>query len=171
MAWYETALVSACATLVATIAAVILTIVQIGNQRRIARTRTTLDFIVKYESDAFYQSTVEAFQAFNNGRFTPEQALAPPSEDIRKQAALLSAFLNFQEIVALGIRHGALDRALFADWWATSYVKLWNAVLPLARLQRQRSPKALIEFEALARAFAGERKLPFQTLSDGPAPR
>ncbi len=162
MAWYETALVSACATIAAAAAAAFFAISQIHNQRRIARTRATLDIIVKYESDAFYQLTVEAFRAFHAGAHTPAEMIDPQTEDARRQASLLNAFLNFQEIVALGIRHDALDRALFGDWWAGSYLKVWNAALPLIRLQRERAPKALAEFEHLARSFAKERKLTFE---------
>lgn len=110
MAWYQTALISAFATLLAAIVAVAVAIIQIINLRRIARTRATLDFILKYESDALYLKAVEAFRAFNRGEFTAEQAISPPNDEIRQQAAHLSAFLNFQELIALGIRHGAFRR-------------------------------------------------------------
>ena len=162
MVWYETALVSACATLLAALAAAFFAISQIRNQRRMARTRAMLDLMVKYESDTFYQNTVKAYRAFRDRTFEPEHLVDPKDEAQREQAALLNAFLNFQEIVALGIRHDALDRALFSDWWATSYVAVWNTSLPLTRLLRARAPNVLVEFEALAKSIARQKKLAFE---------
>lgn len=128
-----------------------------------------LDLMVKYESDTFYQNTVKAYRAFRDRAFEPEHLVDPKNDAHREQAALLNAFLNFQEIVALGIRHDALDRALFSDWWATSYVAVWNTSLPLTRLLRARTPNVLVEFEALANSIAKQKKLTFESVAPSPA--
>ena len=103
--------------------------------------------------------TVEWFRAFYAGAFSPADMIDPQTDGEGRQASLINALLNFQEIVAPGLRHDTLDRALFGDWWAGSYLKVWNAALPLIRLQRRRAPEALSEFEQMARSFAQERKL------------
>lgn len=159
--WYDTPLISAVATLVAATAAAWFAVSQIRNQRRIAKTRATLDIIIKYESDQFYRSAVEAYIYYVRGNISPEDAIGSDDPLVREKSGLLNSFLNFQETIALGISHDTLDKNLFYDYWATSYVDVWNRTTPLIKLQRKRTPKVLVEFEKLAREFARKRNLEF----------
>lgn len=59
---------------------------------------------------------------------------------------------NYYEAVAVGIRRGAIDRAMYRDWWRTSFVLDWVDLhqFVLGYRDAESVPGAYIEFEALA---------------------
>lgn len=125
--------------------------------RDIASKRASLDFISAYEihTGADWAHTVStALKVLDNrDRWLP--LLSTPSAELADAERLVRhrtlTFLNHFELVAIGIRSGALDKQLYLDWFGPSYKAYWarssNAV---AFLRDNGHPDAFREFSDLA---------------------
>lgn len=161
--------IPALATIIAIAAASYFAWRQISNQRDIARKRTTIDLIIKYETDEYYQRCVQSYRLFRNGDLTVSDIVSQ-KDSSREHSERFNSFLNYHEIMALGIARGIVDKGLFRDWWGHTCVSVWNRSAPVIgsfRAERD-NDKIMEQFEALARDYARDLDLPFTDLNVEP---
>ena len=126
--------------------------------RRIARTRATLDLIERTESSEYYLRIRKSFkrletEASTIGRVTQGSA----EEDVSLRRDIL-AYVNHYELVAIGCEAGILDEGFYARWMRSTLVADWNIarelVIHIREKQLKPVPNAYINFEAIAKRFA-----------------
>jgi hypothetical protein len=132
--------------------------------RRIARTRATIDFIERSESSEFYLKIRAAFRrlstepGFLERISMPETCLAEDME-LRRQVL---AYLNHYELVAIGCKHQILDEVFYSDWMKTTLLGDMKAAAVL--IERIRShpvtpiPRAYVELADMAARFEAGRE-------------
>ena len=122
--------------------------------KHIACLRATLDIVLTEQTD---QGTIKNRTAFVALRDAGHLAKwADPQNTHGEEAATIRAVLNRYELVAIGIKKGALHEQSYRDWCRTTLVKDWTACKPLViqRRQNDRTSTYFCEFEGLARKWA-----------------
>jgi len=132
-------------------------LLSIGAQRAIARKRATLDLLSQKEWDKDY---ITAKNEFNKLRDSPS-GLAMWAADEHKHSEQLNIIrntLNDYELIAVGIREGILDEALYRRWFKPSLIKDWTKAKEFVQAIRVRENTELIfcEFEWLAEKWIAE---------------
>jgi hypothetical protein len=124
--------------------------------REVAAQRATLDFITRFEiGDPQWIALRTNFRTLRNeGRLAAVASLE--NGQPKEEALEISTFLNYFEIVAIGIRRGALDRQIYADWFRGVYIRTWrDAESFIVEWRNQRKAhRAYIEFQRLASEWA-----------------
>ena len=93
---------------------------------KVAAQRATLDFIAQFEiRDPEWIALRANFRALRNQGQLPAAATFEKGQP-KEEALKISTFLNYFEVVAIGIRRGALDRQIYADWFRSVYVRTWR---------------------------------------------
>jgi hypothetical protein len=127
---------------------------------RIARRRATLDLLMAEQSqEALIRERTNFVRLREDGHLAK---WAEPTETASDNAAVIRATLNRYELVAIGIKQSAFDRALYKMWCRTTLVKDWMACKPFVMQLRQNSrvPTYFCEFEDLARRWANKAEKP-----------
>jgi hypothetical protein len=123
---------------------VVVAIVAIHANRRVARMRATLDLIERTESSEYYLSIRKAFRIL----------IDDPSPD---------TYLNHYELVAIGCEAGILDEQFYSYWMRTTLVRDWDQAKAFIQICRERpnrrNPAAFVHFERLAERFREEASL------------
>lgn len=126
----------------------------IGEQRRIARKRATLDMLSRNEWDAAY---LESKRKFNELRDSANGLAKWTAEEHWGSAELnvIRNSLNDYELVAVGIKEGILDEELYKRWFESSLTKDWKASEAFIRQVRdlEKSEKFFCEFEWIAKKW------------------
>lgn len=152
-------------------------ILTIITQRAINRRRATVDMMTTKAWDRDYTETLEHFYgAMRNqeelmvnfdlvrkhGDFQadPDSALTEEVkkkvETARKSLFRIRYILNDRELVAIGIREGIYDETIYRRQWYSTTLKEWHYASPFVARMRTDTPRAYIEFEALARRWETE---------------
>jgi Domain of unknown function (DUF4760) len=167
---------------VATAAAIGLlgTMLAISSQRAVNRRRATVDMLTTKMWDQDYIASLETFfDAMSNQeqlmidydlfvKYGDPQILTQQdpklSDDLRKKVDeaktrlyRIRYILNDRELVAIGIREGIYDEAIYRRLWYTTTLKEWKLAGPLvARIRNNSGNRAYVELEALARRWEVE---------------
>lgn len=161
--------IAAAATLLVGIAALSLAYRQLQTQRRIAQRRNTIDLIVKFETDAYYQKALATFRKLARGEITATDIVGATTDDQREVRNEINAFLNYCELMALSLRRGTIDHEIFFQWWGSPLVDIWNFSVGTINLLRAgpiiKNPKRFVNFEVVARHFA--RRLALESINIG----
>ena len=136
---------------------------QVKKQRRLAADRATLKFIAGHEihnPDWRRLETVFAEQ-MSAGRdsdtSTPwKRLLGLDTQSARQDALDVRSFLNHYELVAIAIREGIINESLYAMWYRTSYVRIWQKAEPyiVALRQERKSDQIYCNLEEQAHRWA-----------------
>lgn len=145
--------------------------VGINYQRAIARKRATLDLILRCDETDFQKLIDEYCELRGDpaglARYAKKsQDLSP--EDL-KSVAIIDRYLNYYEIVAVGIKQDILDKETYGLWMKAGLVNDWNYARIYIADVRKLSPLNAInfaEFETLAIEWGGEPLPPEQTELD-----
>lgn len=116
---------------------VIVAVVVIWYNGRIARRRATVDMIINEQKDIQYN---EAYTVVSQ-LLANKQRLIDFAQDLDKECEELTALrfvLNRLEFVAQGIRQGAFEEQIYKNLKYTSIVNLWAEVLPLVEEIRRK---------------------------------
>lgn len=94
----------------------------------VARQKATLDLIEKRESTAYYRDNNRRFSELrrSGGLAALNNPQSAAEVDDRQRVI---AYLNHYELVALGIRRGALSGGFYKRWMGGPFVRDWNAAL------------------------------------------
>ena len=124
--------------------------------RDVVSKRTTLQFISTYEihTGTDWARTINTALAVLENRDRWHPLLSVPSIELSPRDRLTRhetlTFLNHQELVAIGIRTGALDRDLYLQWAGSSYLSFWKRSSNAIAFLQEKRPKAFREFQDLA---------------------
>ncbi|MBK4215720.1 DUF4760 domain-containing protein [Paracoccus caeni] len=124
----------------------------VAEQRRIARRRTTLEFISKREWDSDYLHNRMEFNRLKNDVETGLEFWVRDNQKNSPQLNVIRTILNDYELVAIGVLEEDLDDDLYRSWYKSTLIndfdKCRNAIETLrARLQNE---QIFCRFEALA---------------------
>lgn len=128
--------------------------------KHIACLRATLDIVLTEQTDT---GTIEKRTSFTKLRDDGHLSKwADPKNTHGAEAGVIRASLNRYELVAIGIKKGALHEGSYKAWCRTTLVKDWTACKPLVMQLRHNDQTSTYycEFEALAKKWANaeERK-------------
>lgn len=127
---------------------------QINSQRRIATRQATFETIFKHEiqSPQWPKLGQDADFVLRN----PEQwDLLIKRRANRELLVATLSFLNYFEIIAVGIEEGTLSETLYRKWYESGYTSTWKLAAPFVlrwRAQEGRE-RAFVKFEALAKRW------------------
>jgi len=134
----------------------------IHRQREIARTRATLDFILKSESDEFYRSIYRTFESENKRKNGLVSLLEAETESERRCLNDVLTFINHYELIAVSIENNILDEAFYKRWMRTSYVDTFDDCRDLICKLRdsEQRDSYFVSFERLANRWRekGDKK-------------
>lgn len=130
----------------------------IRTNRQIARQRAVIDLIVKQQTDsdmiAARNKFVSLKKAGNIGTF------AGADKRDGEEAVAIRFILNMYEVVAIGIKTGAYDEAIYKRWCKTTAVEDWKACKEFVEETQTRvGPNVYIEFRDLARSWANATEI------------
>lgn len=147
-------MISAAAVIVSAIVGGSIALHSIRTQRGIARKRATLDLLVQKEWDRAY---IEARAEFIALRDASSGLAFWAAQEHRNspQVTIIRNMLNDYELIAVGIREGILDEALYKRWFKTAFLKDMEAAAGFIDLIRKSAGTAAIfaEAEWLARKW------------------
>jgi hypothetical protein len=117
------------------LAAAIIAVISILNQRNIARRRAAIDFFLKTQMD---DTMIELYNDFR--RIAPGIAAVPSMESfvITADHARVRAFLNVCELIAVGINERVLSERVSYAYWGDVLPWSYQAAEPLIKYVRQR---------------------------------
>ena len=118
---------------------VIVAVVVIWHNGRIARRRATVDMIINEQRDTEYNKHFRRImQLLTNGKRLID--LAEPQEDEKEDLAAVRFILNRLEFIAQGIRQGAFEEQIYKDLTYSDVMWLWKEVRPLVEeIRRKRN--------------------------------
>ncbi|WP_415919409.1 DUF4760 domain-containing protein [Tateyamaria sp. SN6-1] len=140
-------------------AAAFISIRSIAANKEVARKRATLDMIERTETTEHYQSLYKAFTDVRKDEGGFEQLKTVTNPQLLEQRRKVIAYLNHYELMAIGIRKGILDEAVYADFMRSTVVRDWHAAEDFITHIRTPTPdsgsdvpsnNAFSEFQALA---------------------
>ncbi len=171
------------AVLLSVAVAVATTILTIKSQRKLARQRATIDVLMRNlwdkdymksqavtygllsnskELEELYEQTVVVRQLKREGRWDS----VGYNERRRYEAATeqmqhVQAILNDRELMAIGVRQGAVDDAIYRRWWFSTLLHEWDAAeATILRIRRDFGHTAgnamFSEFEQLTKRWRSE---------------
>lgn len=134
------------AVLISTTVALIVAVVTIVTHRSLARKRATLDLIIKSETDEYFQNLTKKFVIIRDEDPAGALAVQPVLEKLfylhrnrtgeklmdlvsEKQAdnfKTVQYYLNYYELVAVGIDNKILDEKFYKHWMRTSFITTWR---------------------------------------------
>lgn len=144
---------------------VVVAIVAIHANRRVARMRATLDLIERTESSEYYLSIRKAFRILidDPSPDTLKRLADAKNESDRTTGKQIYAYLNHYELVAIGCEAGILDEQFYSYWMRTTLVRDWDQAKAFIQICREmpnrRNPAAFVHFERLAERFREEASL------------
>lgn len=157
------------------ILSIVVAVVAILMQRKIARQRATLDFIEKVESGEHYRKIVRTFTELRRGQGFAHLSNPATAED-QETRRCVNDYMNHYEMVAIGIRTGILDKKFYRDWMRGPFVRDWNAIADWVQRERWKHEdgewkyysSTFCEFQRLAREWSDEAVVIGRTYSGPP---
>jgi hypothetical protein len=123
-------------------------------QRSLARKRAALDFFLKTEMD---RSVVEAFHAYEDTMEKFEwhgdlKTLCENTDEYRR----VCAYLNVNELIAVGVDKKLLDEDLSYDFWSDELIGAYEAGKPVIEFMRKEedTPFSYITLEKIYKRWA-----------------
>ena len=118
---------------------VIVAVVVIWHNGRIARRRATVDMIINEQRDTEYNKHFRRImQLLTNGKRLID--LAEPQESDSEDLISVRFILNRLEFIAQGIRQGAFEEQIYKDLTYSDVMWLWKEVRPLVEeIRRKRN--------------------------------
>ena len=82
----------------------------------------------------------------------------PQSDEERQDRLEILSLLGHFEAVAVGIKRGIVDEAIYKGWQKSGYIRAWNHAHQFIRDLREKkaTPSLYEHFEELAERWAGE---------------
>ena len=116
-----------------------------------------MDFIAATEvaNDVLAKARVEFAKLSSNGGAALLGLVNPKKPDELKSAALVSAYLNHCELVAVSIRNRAMDEQMYKHWRRTTYTRTWGRAEAYIAAKRRtlNQPTLYTNFEWLAKRW------------------
>lgn len=131
----------------------------LAHRREVAAHRATLDFISKFEIDNNEWTVLRAnFRSLREKGDLPSVATPSESGLPKEEVLKVVSFLNYFELVAIGIENKIFDKPLYSQWFRNVYVRTWDdAASFVVEWRRCRNaPRAFIAFEKLASEWNAE---------------
>lgn len=127
-------------------------------QRDIAKSRATLDVILKSESDEHYTRIYKTFTSERKRKGGLAVLLDGTTESDKKCLNEVLDFINHYELIAVSISKGILDEQFYKHWMRTSYVEHYEDSREMINAIRQKQEKDTYfeYFEALADRWRAE---------------
>jgi hypothetical protein len=139
---------------------VIVAVIAIFTNRRVARMRATLDLIERTESSEYYSEIRKAFRILidDPSQDTLKRLADAKNESDRNTGKHIYAYLNHYELVAIGCETGILDEQFYSYWMRTTLVRDWSNAREFIAICRNRPGRpnaaAFVHFERMAERFA-----------------
>lgn len=146
---------SAGAVLVSATAALLAALYTISTNRALARKKATLDLIIKSETDEYFLKLTKTYTSIRDGEGGVNGAIAPLEKLFarrRKQPGdepivvtddevtlvkTVQSYLNYYELIAIGIDNKILDEKFYQDWMRSGFVDAWLTGEPVIRRWRE----------------------------------
>lgn len=129
------------------------------SQRSIARRKTTLDFILRQESDG------DLLRARDMAvRLSKEAgglaAYARPEKLATSECAAIRIVLNEYELLSIGIQRGVIDFETYCRWGKSGVITTWRHATPFVFSLRAHTKNDALyqEFEAMVGWMTGQRQ-------------
>ncbi|MHB9798448.1 DUF4760 domain-containing protein [Pseudomonas sp. MT3] len=158
--WIQTAviLLGAAAAVATIYANGVLSRRSIAHNEKLARQRATIDLLLTQKTDHNLIESKKAVGSIhsNGGDFT---SLATKEKSQDENRGHILAIINNYEFIALGIREGALDEAIYKRAVYSQVMRDWKAMKAfIMELRRQNQIDTLFqEFEVLAKRWEKEK--------------
>ena len=126
----------------------------IRDNRRIARQKTTLDFIDSYNSNSRVD---EAHRIIHKYKETPVKAISPLKDQIESKERIDFLFLmNMFELMAIGLTHDIYDVQMIKDAFGADLRQIYvdaqkGNLIDAVRAETPGLPDFLIEYEKFIR--------------------
>ncbi|MCW8886897.1 MAG: DUF4760 domain-containing protein [Motiliproteus sp.] len=126
----------------------------IKTNRRLARTRATIDIILKTEDEPHYQEIKAIYLEVRDGPGLATINDAKTHAAHRERQAVQS-FLSHYELMSIGISKQILDEHIYHEWKRQQLVSHWNDAKELifAARARTNNERILNNFEKMATAW------------------
>ena len=130
------------------------------NAKAIARKKATLDLIETSEYTSHYQEMRATFSYYRRrkGGFAPIRD--PGSEArLKKDRNEILSYLNYYEMVSIGIDRGVFDKDIYKAWMAGPFVRDWNAAREFIQGERWKWNDCDEKWEYYERTFENFQKV------------
>ena len=150
--------ISPVAILLSALIAAVGVIYSMARQRAIAKTRATLDVILKSESDEHYTRIYKTFKSEREREGGLAVLLDSKTESDRKCLREVLDFINHYELIAVSINKQILDEDFYKHWMRSSYVEHYDDSRELIEAIREKAgSNTFFEyFEALSSKWREE---------------
>ena len=139
---------------------VVVALLTMHSNRRTASRRAALDFITRYEihDPSWPDTTKKAMRVLENRElwghlFTGRVPQGLNDEELELRRATLS-YLNHNELVAIAVSKGALDRDIYVEWFGPAYRNYWErSQSAIMHIREKIDPEAFVHFEKFAQSI------------------
>lgn len=124
---------------------------------RVTKRRTTIEYLMRMNWDKDYIAARKAFakiiktpnglvEAYDLIKQKPNSKIIAKMEEANTALLHVRVLLNNYELMAIGIREGILDEAIYRRWFQAGTVRDWEAVSELvARIRRDHRDSIFME--------------------------
>ena len=155
--WFKITSMSFDVTFVGFAVAVLVALLTVRGNQKIAKRQATVNFIAQNEiGSAEWPARLVRFWEITS---KSSSELVDIVTDRSKEVSEVTAVLNHMELVAIAIRNHSLDEEIYKQWHAPIYVGMWDRssqFVEAFRRHRNASKNAFIEFENLAKRWRPE---------------
>ena len=137
---------------------VIISLLLVLRQMELTKKRTTLDLLFKYEENAHFKPVEEISSLEPTDLRIYAIRYGEISDEDMAIATKIKNYLNFYELISLGILDGSFDEETYKSWYKSSFVVDWNYHrFYIAHLRNQSSSyqNCYTNFETLAKKWKG----------------
>ena len=124
---------------------------------QLSRKRNTIDIFIGYQSDNYYENAHAVFNKQTRKGKLDYKQLKPATR--QKDRASIHGYLNFYEMIAVGIREGAFNEQMAKEYFETmvfaDYPKVKNYIQNLRKDEKDK--EILIQFENLHNAWKDKK--------------
>lgn len=136
----------------------------IAAQRQIARTRASLDLLLKLEGDSEFIKASEVYRDVRDGRGLDSLVVTEVGKSMSKrdehEEFYVDHYLNTLELVCVGISEGTIDELYIYQYMRGAIVNAWKASKDYIDKSRELSNKRVFQkLEAVGRAWDSHKFL------------
>ncbi len=123
-----------------------------------ARKSSTLQTIIRNESDKDLIRAREIFIKIQEGNHKPEYYGAKEQRNTREAQAIRTV-LNIHELIAVAINEGVIDERVYRRWYNRGFISDYNEMVGYIKAVRawRQNPTIYKEFETLALRWEGDQ--------------
>jgi hypothetical protein len=131
---------------------------QLATNRQIARTKNTLDFIFKFDTDKYYVDLRAKWaQKYEGNAIAAEEysrilASLNSANPIPKYDGYIEIcdFMTMMDVVAIAVENGIFDEKILLEVYGLQFLIYWNGVAPYLRSYKEyREQGEMLAFERL----------------------